>query len=385
MALARLSVERLADWCVIDLFEDGRLRGEPLGLAHVDASLEGQLRRGWQRLAHSSDSHAWMETELRGPSARLVQRATLSWPRELATPCMMVPLTARSRVMGVLALGKTQEDAEWNMADHATAEDLARRCALAFDAAQLYRETQAAVEARDEFLSAASHELRTPLTSLNLQLQNVLRKLGLQDTSVAVLRPKIEAAERQARRLARLIDNLLDVSRISSNRLDLQLEPLDLSVLVQEVVTREKEDLAKAGCALELQTNGPRVGEWDRLRLDQVLTNLLSNAAKYGGGHPVEVAVGGDETIARLTVRDHGIGIAPADQARIFDRFERSVAQREYGGFGLGLWIVRQIVQALGGSIRVEGEPGSGAVFIVELPLSAKVVLSRQLEVAGSS
>ena len=109
-------------------------------------------------------------------------------------------------------------------------------------------------------------------------------------------------------------------------------------------------------------------GKWDRLRLDQIVTNLLSNAMKYGSGEPIEVAMTGTPEAVRLEVRDHGIGIAPEHQSRIFDRFERAVSGRHYGGLGLGLWIVRQILDALGGSIRVRSAPGEGSTFTVELP-----------------
>jgi len=235
------------------------------------------------------------------------------------------------------------------------------------DRKRAHEEAENAVRARDEFLSAASHELRTPLTSLNMQLQTLLRKLGDQDVYAAI-RPKVESSERQARRLTRLIDALLDVSRISSDRLDLQLEALDVSALVEEVVQRQRDDLARAGCTVSMNANGALTGYWDRLRVDQVVTNLLTNAAKYGSGKPVEVRVEGDDRLARIRVADHGVGIAPEDQARIFDQFERSSAHREYGGVGLGLWIARKIVEAMGGAIRVQSTPGEGATFTVELP-----------------
>jgi signal transduction histidine kinase len=159
------------------------------------------------------------------------------------------------------------------------------------------------------------------------------------------------------------------VSRIRAGRLALKHETVDFAALLQEVVNRAEADAAGAGCQLVLRAESPVIGRWDRLRLEQVVTNLLSNALKYGAAHPVELSVFQDGSNARLTVRDHGIGIAPEHQARIFQRFERAVSERHYGGFGLGLWIVRQIVESLGGDIRVESLPGQGATFTVSLPV----------------
>jgi signal transduction histidine kinase len=129
-----------------------------------------------------------------------------------------------------------------------------------------------------------------------------------------------------------------------------------------------EEQLARAGCPLKLSSPESQRGKWDRLRLDQIVTNLLSNAMKYGAGQPIEITVAGSPDAVRLEVRDHGIGIAAEHQSRIFDRFERAVSGRNYGGLGLGLWIVRQIVDALGGSIRVRSAAGEGSTFVVELP-----------------
>lgn len=129
-----------------------------------------------------------------------------------------------------------------------------------------------------------------------------------------------------------------------------------------------REELAQAGCALTLRADAPAVGTWDRQRLEQVATNLISNAAKYGAGKPAEVIVEDSGATVRLVVRDLGIGIAREHQARIFEAFERAVSVRHYGGFGLGLWITRQIVSAMGGEVRVESQPGAGSTFTVELP-----------------
>jgi signal transduction histidine kinase len=136
------------------------------------------------------------------------------------------------------------------------------------------------------------------------------------------------------------------------------------------VLGQFKEELDRAGCSLLLRTDAGVVGRWDRLRVDQVITNLLSNAIKYGPGRPVEVDLQKLGGSVRLVVRDHGIGISAQDQTRVFERFERAVSVQHYGGFGLGLWISRQIVEGLGGTIAVHSEPGLGSTFVVELPVT---------------
>ncbi len=244
----------------------------------------------------------------------------------------------------------------------------ARRAAEA-----LTQELQQVLQTRDEFLSVASHELKTPITSLQLQLDMLLRSATHGESGPALqalVRKRVEATLRPVARLQQLVATLLDVSRIRAGRLDLQHEAVDLAALVQEVATRAQEDAALARCPLHVAVDGPLEGHWDRMRLEQVITNLLSNAFKYGAQRPVEVCVTREEGHARLTVTDHGIGIASEDHERIFQRYERAVSERHYGGFGLGLWIVRQILESLRGDIHVESQQGQGATFIVRLPLS---------------
>jgi two-component system sensor histidine kinase/response regulator len=234
------------------------------------------------------------------------------------------------------------------------------------------RELQDAVHARDEFLSIASHELKTPLTSLQAHVQMLLRSAQRgEQPPLEQLSRRLEAAEQATKRLVKLINGLLDVSRISAGRLELERETVDLAEVAREVAGRFGQDLAEAGCLLELNVEravGRAVGCWDRFRIEQVVTNLLANAIKYGPGKPVEVRVEAGDGVARLVVRDQGIGIAPQQVERIFGQFERAVSARHYAGLGLGLYIVRQIIEAHGGSIRVDSQPEKGSTFTVELP-----------------
>lgn len=236
-----------------------------------------------------------------------------------------------------------------------------------------HEELKLAVRARDEFLSVASHELKTPLTSLKIQVQ--LRKRKVLNNDATVLQKEnilktIENDERQIKRLTRLIDDMLDITRINTGKLAVNPEQVDLGALVYEVSDRLSEQVAEAECELQIDAKTNVTGEWDRFRIEQVYTNLLTNAMKYGAGKPIKVSVSKKDKMAVLTVQDLGIGINHEDQERIFKQFERAVKSGEVSGLGLGLYIVAQILNAHGGNIHVESEPGKGAKFIAQLPLA---------------
>jgi signal transduction histidine kinase len=233
--------------------------------------------------------------------------------------------------------------------------------------AEQKRELIDAVRVRDEFLQIAAHELRTPLTPLQLQLTTAIRTLAKSDTGDPQLLAKLDTASRQTQRLAKLVETLLDLSKIRSGQLSLVPEEVDLGEIAQELVDRFTEQAERAKCTLVLR-RARAVGRWDRVHLAQVLSHLLTNALKYGAGKPIEITVAPEATVAKLTVRDHGIGIAPADLHRVFHRFGRAVSPRYYGGLGLGLYITRQIVLAHGGDLRVRSRLGEGATFTVTLP-----------------
>jgi len=234
-------------------------------------------------------------------------------------------------------------------------------------------EIQRLLHLRDEFISVAGHELKTPLTPMSIQTQMLVRTMRTSPEIVRTerIRSYLEMCNRQIETMVRLIETLLDVSRLRLGTFTLKTEPgVDLGEVVREVVSRLRPQWDAAGTPVVLSIDTPEpCGSWDRVRLEQVVSNLLSNAIKYGGGHPIEIAVSRDASRARLLVRDHGIGISVEDQERIFNRFERASSIRSFGGLGLGLYITRQIVTAHGGTIHVESQPGAGATFVVELPL----------------
>ncbi|WP_224243373.1 GAF domain-containing sensor histidine kinase [Hyalangium gracile] len=280
-----------------------------------------------------------------------------------------LPLLARDEVLGVLwvrfATARAFDENERGLMSTMVAQS-----AQALERARLYTQAKKAVAQRDEFLSVAAHELRTPLTTMKLQVQSLQKSLGrLQapEDSKSPLLAKAGGVDRQVKRLEALVTDLLDLSRLTAGKLELRLEEFDLQELVREVRERMAEDATRAESPITVHAQGAARGRWDRARLDQVLSNLLSNALKYGAGRPIEVTVTADGDRALLSVKDRGIGIPLEDQARIFERFERAVPGQNYSGFGVGLWICKQIVAALGGQIRVESQPGEGSTFEVSL------------------
>ena len=228
------------------------------------------------------------------------------------------------------------------------------------------------LRARDQFLSMASHELKTPITPLNLQLQAFLEMIDegtFTKTDPVRLRRMLETSYSQVERLSKTIDNLLDVSRFTTGQMVLQKERVDLSALAEKVLNSFAAQMKEVGCEFTLETEPDVVGYWDPFRIEQIFINLLSNSMKYGAGKPVLVRVRKRDNKAEMQVIDNGIGIAPEDQDRIFNRFERAVSPEFYGGLGLGLFISCEIVRLHHGSIGVQSNLGSGAKFTVKLPI----------------
>lgn len=244
---------------------------------------------------------------------------------------------------------------------------------LADENAELYHQAQESIRARDEFLSIASHELKTPITSLKMQLDMTRRKL-LQDNDHVLNREKLkkvfDVSCKQVQRMTDLVEDMLDISRIQVGKLGLCKNPMNLSEMVSEVTERFQEQFDLAGCKVSLNLQSDVEGTWDRSRLEQVVVNFLSNALKYAPGKPIEIRVDQVGKKARLVVKDFGPGIPRAIQESIFQRFERASYSRNISGLGLGLFIVKEIVQNHEGSIYLDSDIDKGAQFTVELPLS---------------
>jgi signal transduction histidine kinase len=298
-----------------------------------------------------------------GPEAALRPYFEQRGPQDV----IAVPLVARGRACGSLLVVRDARGRSYGPDDQVMLESIASRAALAIEDARLYAAALEALRLRDDFLSVAGHELKNPLNALQLQLRLLARKAREQRLSDS-LAERAERVARTGERLGLLIEDLLDVSRINAGQLQLHYSEVDLVAMAREVISRMAEEFARADCETLLESERPVEGCWDRLRLEQVLMNLLSNACKYGRKRPIRVRVEVAPGLARLAVRDEGYGIAPEDQERIFQRFQRADATRHIQGLGLGLWICRQIAEAHGGTLRVESELGKGSTFILELP-----------------
>jgi signal transduction histidine kinase/FixJ family two-component response regulator len=377
--LAQLPVPTVADWCAIFLYEPGRgLR--PAAVAHEDPEKASRVLATIKNIRIREDSLIGPASVLRTGQPELLTEVAGAL-REMAEgevrqqlvrmvdlrSMLHVPLTGQRGTMGVFSLA-TSRPRRLGPEDLALAQELGRRISLVLENARLFRETQEAVRLRDDFLTVAAHELRTPLTTLQLQL-GILAQRARKESIAPDFAERLEKCQRQIRRLGTLVEGLLDVSRLASGQMMLQPEPFDLAELVAEVVDRYAAEAQSARCQVRLEATHGLFGRWDRLRVDQAVSSLLSNAFKFGSGQPVAVRVIREGGMARVEVRDQGIGIPPDQLERIFERFERAVSSRSYGGLGLGLYLARRAAEAHGGRIWAQVPPERGATFILELPL----------------
>lgn len=234
-------------------------------------------------------------------------------------------------------------------------------------------ELRGAIRMRDDFMSMVAHELRTPLNTLFLEAQ--LRKMQLDRGRAdifdpAYLQAMVARDKRQIEAMVRLIDDMMDVTRIRSNRLSIRPQKVELSALLARVVDNLSNQAVAAGSTITLDARQPVTALWDEFRIEQVVINLLTNALRYGESKPVEIKLTALPDGASISVRDQGRGISESDQQRIFEQFERIASNDGTGGLGLGLYITRQLVEAHGGSIGVQSRPGAGSVFTVRLPFT---------------
>ncbi|HEX7840639.1 MAG TPA: GAF domain-containing sensor histidine kinase, partial [Kofleriaceae bacterium] len=358
-ALVRLCARSFVDWALIDLEDNGAL--VRIACAHRDPDKEPILRELEERYPPEQRSPMW-DTLRTGKVVEVpvltddqiqsycVDAHHVELVRRLGTrSAVFVPLYVRDAVVGVLTLSSVTPN-RFARPDVELAVELGRRMALAIDNARLLDETRRALHLREEFLRIASHELRTPLASLRLSAQGLLRAAERNRTvSPEILDRTLRRVLGNTVRLEQLTSELLDVTRIEQGRLQLNPIEVALDAVVREAVEHLEADLAAAGSPVSIECVAPVVGRWDPSRLEQVVTNLMTNAAKFGAGKPIEIRIDRLGADARLAVTDHGIGIAPARCPYVFDRFERAVPSSRYGGLGLGLYIARSIVVAHGG------------------------------------
>jgi len=370
----RLPVPHLADAALLALRKDG---GPRVCLVHADPHREQQARAALEDVRCVLDDATSIARALEtGRPVTSRPAAQAGWPEELRAALpdgveLTLPLVGVGEPLGTLSLFGAREDRLSTPEEVALAEELARRLGIALDNARLYGEAERGVRARDEFLAIASHELKGPLGPLQLRIAT-LERLVARDELRTVPHEKLVqifgGARGQVHRLAALIEDLLDVTRLSTKRFRLDVAPMDLAAAVRDVVEQHLAEAATAQVTLRVHAASPVVGAWDRRRLDQVVGNLVGNALKYAPGAPVDVYVRGKGPNAQLRVHDEGPGIAPVDQERIFHAFERVGAHAGVSGLGVGLFVVREIVRAHGGSVTVDSAPGRGTTFTVSLP-----------------
>ncbi|MDB5213481.1 MAG: Chemotaxis protein methyltransferase CheR [Myxococcaceae bacterium] len=382
-AVAQALVPELADWCGVDLIEEGVSRS--LAVAHADPAkvqMAAELRA-----KYPADPNATAGTPgvLRSGIAELYRvlppeliragakdEAHFRALMELGLHSLMiVPILVGGRAEGTLTLASAESRRSFDDDDLALACEIGRRAGTAIENARAYRSAKRAIRARDEFLAVAGHELRTPLAALMLQIESI--RLAM-DTGAVATQPerfsmRLDKTFGHALRLARLVDGLLDISRVAEGRVELLVEDVDVAALVRDTCDRFTEDATRAECELTVIAPVPCPGRFDAQRLEQVVSNLLSNAMKYGASKPITVRCEALGQHLVVSCEDHGIGIGAEDHERVFRRFERAVSERNYAGLGLGLWISRELVTAHGGTITLESELGRGSKFTVTLPL----------------
>ena len=378
-ALTRLFVRELCDWAVIDIVDHDHI--VRIAAAHRDPVKESLMNELLPRYTPRFGVPSLAMRVIEGGTATHLPDVGPEQVRPLcvddrhfeiiqtlgARSGLGVPLVARETLFGALSLVSATPN-RFVDADVELVVEIGRRTALAIDNARLLVETQRAVHLRDQFLSTASHELRTPITSLKLIIESLVHGTGSRPLAPAAYAGRLQRILHSTNRLEHLVNELLDVARIEQGQATLAPAEMDLGALVRDVVQHFELDLVRAGCILSVNCPGPVVGSWDASRLEQVVTNLLANAIKFGPGRPIEVMVHDAGPVAEMQVRDHGIGI-PADRVpKIFDRFERAVSSTHYGGLGLGLYLARSIVESHGGTITVESRVDEGSTFTVRLP-----------------
>ena len=385
-SVAEIVVPILGDFCIFDVVSpDGMV--QRLAAQHVNPTRQSFFAEACQFLRPAAWYHGHPVAKVLATGKpefmphidnEWIQHSAISpkhleFLRELGLQSLMtVPLVARDHTLGALTVGFTADSRRhYTHADLGLAEDLARRAAVAIDNAQLYREEQELVRSREEFLSIASHELKTPLTILKASAQILSRQVLQPDLNRIRITDCANRLQVQVDRLETLVADLLDASRLQQGHLELRPEPYDLREIAAEILERFQDVPERTeGHRLVLDTPEPVIGLIDPARLDQVLTNLLSNALKYSpAGGEVRLAIHRCSDQVLIAVSDQGIGTTPEEQTRLFQPFSRGDAVRGINGTGLGLYISRQIVERHGGTIAVESQPGIGSTFTVQLPL----------------
>lgn len=381
-SISKISVPYLADWCSFDFVNEKnefenlltyhrdsnqiervkQIHGLYLTHPHRNRGTENALETGKIQIVKNAGNSIFKFNDLRQDEFELA--------RELnETTFMIIPLIAHGHSLGVLTFASYESGKKYDEFYIELGEELGRRVALAFENSKLYRISQKAIEVRNDFLSIASHELNTPITSLKLQLQMVKKNLYAQDSVnfVDKFSTSVDSSIKQIDRLINLVQVLLDVSHIQSGKLSLTFKEINVKEMVNEVVERQREILSRNNCEITVHNEKNIFATWDKTRIEQVLINLLSNAIKYAPGKII-LSIDEDKDNVLINVKDFGRGIPQDKLTAIFDRFERIITNEYIGGLGLGLFIVKEIIEAHKGTIEIESQIDIGSSFKIKLP-----------------
>ncbi|MBC7428265.1 MAG: response regulator [Bacteriovorax sp.] len=382
-SVSRLSVPYLADWCSFDVMNNDDVL-ENLVTFHPDVKKIDHVKAlhdlYWGHPNSEDDTLKVLASGkaqiYKDPGHKLLKDPHLNKEQiilanELCeTSFMIIPLIAHGHSLGTMTFATHGIGRKYDQNHVALAEELGRRVALAFENAKLYKFSQRAIEVRNDFLSIASHELNTPITSVKLQLQMVNRTLTSSKHDifpVEKFKKSIDTSVKQVDRLINLVQALLDVSCIQSGQFNFTFENVNVLDMVNDVVDRHKELLQSYSCTIKVYNPNKIHVIWDKTRMEQVLTNLINNAIKYAPGK-IEVDVSEEAEFVKICVKDEGKGI-PADKINtIFDRFTRGNSPNSIGGLGLGLYIVKQIIEGHNGRIKIDSSINVGSCFTIILP-----------------
>lgn len=380
--IASLSIPYIADWCCINLLDNNdELR--ILAIAHSDPSKSYTVERlireydaspqssiGARKVAQTGIKEVYETVNHELLKYLAVDSEHFNMARELDnSSAIIIPLKVQSTTIGVITFAFSHSRRHYDKKYIDIIEELSRRIALSYENSRLYELSQQAIQVRNDFLSIASHELNTPITSLKMQLQMTQRMLNSASGEMAVEKfsKQIASSVSHTDRLINLVQVLLDVSRIQSGRFSFNFEPFKFDDLIREIKHQQNHLLGQAKCELDIECDQSLEVSWDKTRIEQVLTNLLTNVMKYAPGKiSLNVSKAGDDVHIRF--KDFGPGIPKNKVDKIFDRFERATSDASVGGLGLGLYIVKEIIEGHRGKIDVATGEGKGTEFSIKLP-----------------
>lgn len=384
--LAQTIVPFLGDWCsILFIKEEGTI--ERIAIHHWDLKKQHLIEKlshypgsrtilnspTFQQTLKTGKSYFFNDVTDKELNRLALDEEHLKILRELGThSAMAIPIIYGDKIYGAISLNLADKDRTYDQETLLISEEVGRKAGVAIENALLYRTAQKAIAARDEFLSIASHELKTPVTSIKLLLQMTRKSVNPATgagPSAEKLAHVLDQANDQVNRLTTLIEDLLDVSRIEMGKIFYKFLPLDFSHLLKEVCSRYREHMKSFHCELTCSIEDGLTILGDRMRIEQVIINLLTNAAKYGEQKPVTVTLKKMSNSVVLEIKDQGMGIPQDKLSKVFDRFERAVQASNISGLGLGLYISREIVEAHLGNISVVSEVNRGSTFRVEIPI----------------